>query len=347
MVRQKDIAKALNISRTTVARAFAGKNISEDTREKVFAMAKEMGYVHNSTATILSLKTNKVVYCFIIATIDEGYAVHMADGIQEVTRIWNGYNFELRIVFTDIKEKGNQAENQIEQFNAVMKNERVDGVIFSALSRENLEYVQAYCQERKIPLMTLDLIYKDTSLCHIGPSYYNLGAASAAYLAEIMRGEGRILTLYYDDGYELSKERMKGFHERLKDYPDIEQQCIEVDGIDCATYEKVLREKVPAFHPTAIYAPYKMDNIILALEKMGDTTKYRMISNGINDRIEQYLFDGTITGIVTTRPFHLGAVAANNFFKYFYRGSEMLRDEVDVGLNIYMRENYERFHNIF
>lgn len=347
MVRQKDIAKELNISRTTVARAFAGKNISEETREKVFEVAKRMGYVHNSTASILSLKTNKIVYCFIIATIDEGYGSQMENGIKEVMRIWNGYNFELKVVFTDITREGNQCRRQMEQFEEAVRDARVDGVIFSALSRENLQRVQEYCRVQDIPLMTLDLICKDTSLCHIGPSYYNLGALSASYLSEIMNRKGKVLTLFYDDGYELSKKRMEGFEDRIKEFSGIEHLCIHVAGIDCDTYREALKRVIPEFQPDAVYAPYKMDNIILALRQLGDHKDYRMISNGINGEIERYLYEGVITGIVTARPFHLGAVAANNFFKYFYRGSEMLREEIDVGLNIYMRENYERYHNIF
>ena len=109
-VRQADIAQTLNISRTTVARAFSGKNISPKTKKLVLSTAKKMGYVPNLAAEMLAKKGMKTVYAFIIGTIDEGYAKQMLEGIQEISQLWNGFNYHIEICVTDIREQGDKRQ---------------------------------------------------------------------------------------------------------------------------------------------------------------------------------------------------------------------------------------------
>lgn len=345
MVKQGDIARRLNISRTTVARAFSGKNVKRETQERVFDMAKRLGYVHNSAATSLALKSSKRVIAFIIKTIDEGYSNQMEEGIRDVLHLWNGYNFEIEVQLTDINGRGDKCREQMDLFHDAMKR-GCDGVIFSALSDANSAEATSYCRKHDIPLMTLDLLHRRSALCHIGPSYYDFGGQSAAYLAGLVRKRGRILTLSYDDGYQLSATRMRGFFDKLREYPAIECRNVDVRSITEAAYRKALAEHLPGFAPDAVYAPYKMDNVAHALLDLWPDRDVVMISNGINRKIEDYLFGGVISGIVSVRPYQLGAVAANNFFKYFYRATEMLHGDVDVGCDIYIKENYQKVRRI-
>ena len=90
--------------------------------------------------------------------------------------------------------------------------------------------------------------------------------------------------------------------------------------------------------PVAVYAPYHVDYIGDFLKEKGLEHQVITISNGINEKIEKYLFDGTIDGIVSARPYFLGAVAASNFFKYFFRKTEMLQGTIDVACDIYIKK---------
>lgn len=347
MITQGDIAAKLNISRTTVARAFSGQNVSMKTRQQVLALAKEMGYIHNSAASSLPARGRKQVYAFIISTIDEGYSSQMEDGIREITKMWNGYNFTVQIIRTDIKQPGDQCTAQLALFYDTVRNNEVDGVILSALNSSNLEAVTEYCQKHAIPLMTLDLIEKGSGLCHVGVNYSELGAQSASLLANLLSKAGKILVLNYDDGYGLSRTRMSGFYDKLAHFPHISWSEIVVSDIRYTTYMKALREQLQNYDPDAIYAPYKMDHVVRAVRELGITKEYRMISNGINLDVEGYLRDDKITAIVSARPYYIGAVAANNFFRYFYRQTEVQKNEIKVPCAIYMKENYSGTQDIF
>ena len=347
MITQLDIAKKLNLSRATVSRALSGENVSEETMKMVLKEAERVGYIPNGAATALALKNTKFIYAFIIATVDEGYGEHTYEGIMAAINMWKGYHIKIKVVFTDINLKGDQTKTQIDQFYNVLDNEQVDGVIFSALSKENMNIVSRECKEKKIPLMTLDMIYTDPTLCHVGPDYFNLGTYSGAYMASLMRKEGKILILHYDEGYELANERMRGFYHKLEEYPKIEKKVVVLETMSRENYKQALEQHFFKYNPRAIYAPYHVDYVGEFLNENGLKGNINTISNGINDRVEEYLYDGTIDGIVSAKPYFLGAVVTNNFFKYFYRSKELLKGNIDVTCDIYIKENYERFDKIF
>ena len=345
-IRQADIADKLHISRTTVARALAGHNVSEKTRETVLKAAKEMGYVPNIAAGVLAQKKSKLVYCFIIGTIDEGYAEMMIKGISDTVKNWSDYNYQVRIVVTDINQPGNKCEEQLNQFYQIISDEKPDGIIFSALCLKNLKEISSYCEKNKIPLMTLDAIHKNADLCHIGSDYYRFGETSAAYLAGLMKKSGRLLTISCDEGYNLCTLRMEGFLNRIRKCKKIECLNIDADNISYDTYKKIIQSQVDTFMPNAIYAPYKMDYVVQIVQELYPEKEFIMISNGINEKIEEYLNQGILSGIVSNRPYSLGTCSANNFFNYFYRPLELKRHVLDVGFDIYIKENYSNSKEI-
>lgn len=347
MVRQSDIAKSLNLSRATVSRALNGENVSEKTMKIVLDEAERVGYIPNGAATALALKNTKIIYAFIIATVDEGYGEDTYEGIISALNMWRGYHLKVEIIFTDINVEGDQAKKQIGQFYQVINNEQVAGVIFSALSQENMDLVTRECSLKKIPLMTLDMIYTNPNLCHVGPDYFKLGTYSAAYIASLMRKEGKMLILHYDEGYELANERMRGFYNKLEEYPEIEKETIVLENMSRQSYKDALEKYFYKYNPRAIYAPYHVDYVGEFLKENNLEDKINTISNGINIKIEEYLYDGTIDGIVSANSYFLGAVITNNFFKYFYRYKEFLKGNIDLTCEIYIKENYERFDKIF
>lgn len=342
-VRQADIAQTLNISRTTVARAFSGKNISPKTKKLVLSTAKKMGYVPNLAAEMLAKKGMKTVYAFIIGTIDEGYAKQMLEGIQEISQLWNGFNYHIEICVTDIREQGDKRQEQLDSFLNLVDSCRPDGIIFSALCSENLDVVSAYCRDNNIPLMTLDVEHQTDDFYHVGSNYFNLGETSAAFLARLMQFKGKILTVSYDEQYGLAAARMKGFFQHLKKHPDISCLNINVNNISYGTYLQALKEHLKVYQPDAIYALYKMDYIVDAARSIEPDKHYIMISNGINEKIESYLNVDIISGIITNNPYQLGSIAANNFFKYFYRPTEKIKKDIYIGCNIYIKENFELY----
>ncbi|QIW10006.1 LacI family DNA-binding transcriptional regulator [Francisella sp. LA112445] len=93
MATQKDIAKKLNISRTTVSRALMGNgSIRPETKQKVLNLAKNLGYSKNLIGSSLATKKIKKIYAFIINSVNENYCLDIKDGLLRASRELKNYN---------------------------------------------------------------------------------------------------------------------------------------------------------------------------------------------------------------------------------------------------------------
>ncbi len=346
MVTQEDIAKKLNISRTTVARALSGKSVKESTRQMVLEEAKRMGYEKNLIAAGLASTKRVTIYAFLMATIDEGYYQKVISGMKDSLKVWSGYNFQIFIQTTDLRGE-DPSKQQMEQFFEVINTKKVDGIILSAITRENLEWVAKICKQKDIPLMSLDCLYIHDEFCHVGSDYFVLGTYCGAMMANLMQNSGKLLTLSYDEGFDMEKNRMGGFFHKIREHEKIELKNIDLSEMSYEAYEKALDEECKDGFPEAIYAPYHVEYVARYLKKYNKEHKVITISNGVNESVEDYLMDGTINAIVSVRPYIIGAVATNNFFRYFYRPDEVEYGVIDPTCIIYLKETYTDYDRWF
>lgn len=80
----KDIARALDLSVSTVSRALNDdNNIRQETRQKVLATAKQMGYMKSPVAMNLKFGYTKTIGV-IVPEMTTPYASLVIDGIQNV-----------------------------------------------------------------------------------------------------------------------------------------------------------------------------------------------------------------------------------------------------------------------
>lgn len=83
MVGIKDIAKAAGVSPSTVSNVLNGKkNVGEDTRRKILALAEEMHYVPNEAGKILKTKENKTIL-FVFSDFDRSFYLNVLKGIND------------------------------------------------------------------------------------------------------------------------------------------------------------------------------------------------------------------------------------------------------------------------
>lgn len=83
MVGIKDIAKAAGVSPSTVSNVLNGKkNVGENTRRKILALAEEMHYVPNEAGKILKTKENKTIL-FVFSDFDRSFYLNVLKGIND------------------------------------------------------------------------------------------------------------------------------------------------------------------------------------------------------------------------------------------------------------------------
>ncbi len=141
-----DIAKAVELSKTTVSRVLNNKpiNVSKETKSRIFKAAEELNYIPNSLAR--SLTTNKsYTIGFIIPDIQNPFFAEMAKAI-EIEAENHGYSMILCNTFNS----GKKEEEHIK----LLISKLIDGVIIVSSGEENkgIELLKS----NKVPFVLAD-----------------------------------------------------------------------------------------------------------------------------------------------------------------------------------------------
>ena len=215
----KDIAKALNISPSTVSRALKDHpDISQETKKNVVELARKLDYQPNSIALSLrKSKTNTVG--IIIPQIVNHFFSTIITGIEEILHN-QGYN----IIISQTQESYRREVETIQ----TMILSRVDGV-FISISRETADY--AHFQElekRKIPMIFFDRIKPEISADQVVIEDFEAGYKAVEHLIQV--GCKHIVHLAGPEALLISQERLRGYQEAHHKYnlpiqPDLIIEC--------------------------------------------------------------------------------------------------------------------------
>lgn len=128
----KDVAKLANVSTQTVSRVTNGSsNVAEETRVKVNAAIKKLGYIPNKGAQILGRAKSNMIGVVTIDILLHGASL-IANGIREQARLL-GYGTSLAVVSTHSLDKITAAIDEL-------KSQRVEFIIMNIpLSKEEAE----------------------------------------------------------------------------------------------------------------------------------------------------------------------------------------------------------------
>lgn len=195
-----DIAKALNVTPSTVSRALAGNTrVSQKTRDLVNAKAREMGYQPNVIAASLR-KGKSDTIGMIVPRINRHFFSNVISGVEEILNP-AGYNLV-------ICQSGENAAKEEQAIKTLLRNQ-VGGVIMS-LSVQTKDF--AHLKDvvaRKIPLVQFDRISTDIG----GPKIIN-DNYTGAYLATkhlLKSGYKRVAHFAGERSLKAYEERYQGY----------------------------------------------------------------------------------------------------------------------------------------
>lgn len=128
----KDVAKRLNVSISSVSRAFNNTHdIKKETRERILKVAKEMGYYPNPIAKKLTQKKTFNIGVVVPEFINEYYS-EVITGIQDVLA---DMGYQILIMQSD-----NKPERELKNVKTLVQN-MMDGIIICpSVKSKNLDY---------------------------------------------------------------------------------------------------------------------------------------------------------------------------------------------------------------
>lgn len=203
----KDVAKALNVSISTVSRAFNNKyDIHPETREKILETAKVMGYTPNPIAQKLCMHRSKMIGV-IVPEFVNAFFPKVLMGIQKVMEE-AGYQIL-------IMSSNESAQRELENMRTLEKN-MVDGIIIS-LTQEtrDISYYKEL-HENKIPIVQFNRVSQKLDTPKIIFDDYYWAYEATEHL--INQGFQNIYHLSGPGNLVLTHNRIKGFLDALKDH---------------------------------------------------------------------------------------------------------------------------------
>ena len=237
-----DIARHLNISATTVSRGLKDHpTINKNTRKKIFAAARELGYRSNTFASSLRSKRTHTLGV-IVPRINSYFVASVLAGMEDVAN-QKGYN----LIITHSLESSEK-----EKANAhIMFNKRVDGLLISlAYDTENISHLDPFFT-KGIPVVFFDRVYPHSESTSIIIDNYKAAYDVTKHLVE--QGCRRIMHLGGNMLRNVYSERLRGYKEALKDNKiAFEEKLIyisrlnEESGTEAANHILKMKEKPDA-----------------------------------------------------------------------------------------------------
>lgn len=174
MATIKDIAKAAGVSIATVSRVINDLGgYSDDTCQKVKAVAKELNYTKNSLARSLVRKRSQIIGV-IMPTVPTSFSNPIIEGIEEVAE---QLNFDVIISHTG------SASKYILQKIIRMNEFKVDGLIIISSQLSQVE--TAYLEKNNIKTILVSTMVPDSDLPYIKVDDYSAMYAITNYLVSI------------------------------------------------------------------------------------------------------------------------------------------------------------------
>lgn len=206
----KDVAKLANVSTQTVSRVTSGSlNVAEETRIKVNAAIKQLGYIPNKGAQILGRARSMMIGVVTIDILLHG-ALLITNGIRKQAKEL-GYGTSLSVV----------SEHSLEKITAEikeLKSQRVEFIVMNIpLSKEEAEMLVA--EYSGIHFVFIDVPPNSQVNTVCGANYE--GSKQAAELMISLQRK-RFLLITGPRDSSASELRLQGWLDVLKQHPDVQ-----------------------------------------------------------------------------------------------------------------------------
>lgn len=280
----KDIAKALNLSTSTVSRALrGGYEISEETKRIVLDYAEKINFQRNPIA--LSLKERRSYSIgVVVCEVANQFFSQAIDGIESIA-----YSKGYHVIISQTHDKYNREVINTEH----LAHRSVDGLLIS-LSAETKDYSHLVkLHQQGLPIVFFDRIL-DSIQTHKVTSNNFKGAFNATeYLIE--SGCKRIAHLANAAQLSITAERQSGYEEALKKHnieikPELIRYC-QHGGSNVQEVEEAVRYFLDMDEkPDAIFvASDRLSTGCLAALKKYNKTEDLLIAGFSNSDVVELL----------------------------------------------------------
>lgn len=225
MVSMKDIARRCGVSVATVSKALNGlPDIGEDTRQRICAVAAEMGYMTNSAARALKTKRTYNLGALFVDERRSGLSHEYFSSILE------GFKQEAEAHGYDITFINSNVGSQPISYLRHCRYRGLDGVLVACIDFHDPRVVELV--ESNIPVVTIDHVFPNRQAILSD----NVDGLETLVQYAFKKGHRRIAFLHGEDT-SVTKGRLTGFYKACEELgvqvpPEYVHPCVYHDP-DC------------------------------------------------------------------------------------------------------------------
>ncbi|WP_207534396.1 LacI family DNA-binding transcriptional regulator [Desertivirga arenae] len=200
-----DIARHLNISKSTVSRALTGHpNINSETRRSVLDLAEKMDYQRN-TLSISLIKNKTYTIGVLVPEFSTSFYPQVVAEVQRVAAE-AGYNIVISL-------SNDCYETEVANA-AMLLSRKVDGLLVSLSNQtQNFDHLKKF-QRRGIPVVLLNSVCNELLMPRVMVNDYDASFKAVEYL--IRSGKQRISHLAGPGTSAVNQRRLSGYLDALK-----------------------------------------------------------------------------------------------------------------------------------
>lgn len=321
-VNLKRLAKELNLAVSTVSRALSDSyDISEETKKKVLALAKELNYQPNPLARSLRNRSSKTI-AVILPEIANNYFSLAINGIEEVAQA-NNYHVLIYITHENLHKEAEIVK--------LLLNGRVDGILMSLSGgSEDTRHLKEL-QESKVPVVFFDRVADTIETVKVTTNNFESGYLATSHL--IRKGCQKIAYLRYSGDLSIEEQRMKGYIESVTNLGLLhrEEYIVRCNTNSEESYQKIKELFSSGERPDGVFASVE-SLAILAYEVCSDLSlripeDVKII--GFSNLRTASLLNPPLT-TVTQPAFDMGQAAAKALFEALKRTQAKMENQTIV-----------------
>jgi LacI family transcriptional regulator len=335
IVTAQDVAKKLDISLLSVYRALNDSGgVSEKTKKRVRAAAREMGYTPNRAARHLSKKTKCTIG--ISYYLPPWFARQILYGCEQAFIDLKSYGLS-----TLVRGESESYEAQVTQIRALAK--KCDALALSVYEPQYFEGLIDELVDGGIPVATFNVdVPTSKRLFYIGPNYLESGQLCGELMAKLVRWKtGKVAIVTKKQSISILEQRIMGFRSVVAREPSVEivgpYKMTETPKEDEEQIAEIIRGN-PGL--VGIYiANQSLAAAGRALKTAGMNGSVVLVGHDLNDEHCGLIRDNTITAVVCQEPFYQGYYPVKILLDYVIDGIMPATSEVFTRLEVVMREN--------
>jgi len=202
----QDIARKLNVSRSTVSLVLSGKSegrVSESVRKKVLEAAKDMNYHLNELARSLRVGSSNLI-SVIVTDISNQFFGEFTFHIQEEAK---------KAGYLVLTVNSNESDEEFDQMARILISKQVDGII--AVPTPGGEPSLKMIQEQGLPLVTVDRLCEGLDADYVGVDNYT---ASKNAMRDLLKdGFRKVMAVRLDIDIPPLEARQRAYEDAMRE----------------------------------------------------------------------------------------------------------------------------------